>query len=356
MKGKKVGKRLTQAQETAPAAAGRARSRTALTMMLRNLAWNSGRWKKGGFSEFVRDFEPQVILVQAGDCGFMLRLARKLAKQYAIPLVVYNSEGYFFKKFDYFRASGIAHWVYPLFRRGFCKEFRKLMHSAEHVIYNCPALQQDYAKYFDTPSSVLYTATRLNRTVAPHNEPLRISYLGNLEVGRHTSLIEIANKIATIAPDVRLDVYGKMPNDQVERELTSCKQISLGGFVNYDKVTEVMHNSDILVHAEGFDDFYAKDSKYAFSTKIADSLACGNCFLVYAPEDFACTRYLKEHEAAYVVSNNSELEKVLERLIREPAARTGYRKQADALVLKNHQAEQNAAKFTEILNNAGAKK
>ena len=140
LKGKKVGKRLTPEQEAAPAASCKSHSRTALTMMLRNLAWNSGRWRKGGFSQFVRDFDPQVILVQAGDCGFMLRLARKLAKQYEIPLVVYNSEGYFFKKFDYFRANGIAHWVYPLFRRGFCREFRKLMRSADHVIYNCAGL------------------------------------------------------------------------------------------------------------------------------------------------------------------------------------------------------------------------
>ena len=202
----------------------------------------------------------------------------------------------------------------------------------------------------------MYTATRLARTNTPKNEPLRISYLGNLEVGRHASLIELANRIGKIAPGVKLDVYGKMPNEQVERELTLCEHIRLCGFVSYDKVTEVMHNSDILVHAEGFDDFYAEDSKYAFSTKIADSLACGNCFLVYAPQGFACTRYLKEHEAAYVVSDGREMEQVLEALLREPDARTKYQKQADALVLKNHQAEQNAAKFAEILNNAGAKK
>ena len=354
VKGKKVGKRLQMQEEAAQSGGGKARSRTALTMLLRDLIWNSGRWKKGGFSDFVREFDPQVILVQAGDCAFMLRLARKIAKQYQIPLVVYNSEGYYFKKFDYFRGTGFSHWCYPIFRRKFCKEFRKLMKQASAVIYNCSALQQDYGKVFDAPSHVLYTATQLQPSQKEVNEKLRISYLGNLEVGRHASLITLAQKIAKIDPSVKLDIYGKMPNEQIETELRACENINLCGFVTYEKVTEVMQNSDILVHAEGFDDFYREDSKYAFSTKIADSIACGTCFLVYAPQEFACTRYLKEH--AYVVSSEAELEQTLKLLICEPASRKKYLQQARALVQKNHQAQKNAAKFAEILNTAGAKK
>lgn len=354
VKGKKVGKRLENKEESATSASGKARSRTALTMLLRDMIWNSGRWKKGGFTDFVREFDPQVILVQAGDCAFMLRLARKLAKQYKIPLVVYNSEGYYFKKFDYFCGKGLAHWCYPIFRRKFCKEFRKLMKQADSVIYNCSALQQDYSKDFDTPSHVLYTATQLQPSQKTQNEKLRISYLGNLEVGRHASLIRMAQKIGKIDLTVKLDIYGKMPNAQIEKELSACDNINLCGFVTYEKVTEVMQNSDILVHAEGYDDFYREDSKYAFSTKIADSLACGTCFLVYAPQEFACTRYLQGY--AYVVSDEEALEQTLKSLICEPSSRKKYLQQASDLVQKNHQAQKNAAKFAEILIGAGAKK
>ena len=145
-----------------------------------------------------------------------------------------------------------------------------------------------------------------------------------------------------------------IPN--IEKELSACDNINLCGFVTYEKVTEVMQNSDILVHAEGYDDFYREDSKYAFSTKIADSLACGTCFLVYAPQEFACTRYLQEHEAAYVVSDEDALEQTLKSLICDPSSRKKYLQQASALVQKNHQAQKNAAKFAEILNTAGAKK
>lgn len=354
LKGKRVGKFLQpEVQETASSAAQKGRSRTALTMLLRDLVWGSGRWKKGGFYDFVRAFAPEVILLQAGDCAFMLDLGRKLAKEYNIPLVIYNSEGYYFKKYDYFRASGLAHLCYPIFRRHFCKSFEKAMRKASHVIYNCSALQQDYAEHFSVPSTVLYTATQLSpqnngdRTAQP-----RISYLGNLEVGRHESLITMANILGKLRPECKLDVYGKVPNEQVENELRACPHIRLCGFVSYEQVQEVMHNSDILVHAEGFDAFYTEDSKYAFSTKIADSLACGTCFLVYAPKEFACCRYLREHEAAYVVSAQEELEVALELLLNDPNARKRYLENAKTLVDKNHRAEENAAQFTQILNDA----
>ncbi len=352
VKGKRVGGRLVrkEKEEAIPSAPSKGPGRTALTMLLRNLVWNSGRWKKGGFEEFVKEFSPEVILLQAGDCAFMFRIAQKLAKQYRIPLVIYNSEGYFFKKHDYFLGKGVAHWCYPIFRRQFCKAFRKIMRRADYVIYNCSALQQDYAKYFDTPSEVLYTATQLKPAGKKQaNTPLRISYLGTLEVGRPQSLITLANILGEFG--TRLDVYGRFPNEQVERDLRACPHIRIGGFVSYEEVINVMQSSDILVHAEGFDDFYREDSKYAFSTKIADTLACGTCFLVYADKEFACSRYLTEHRAAYVVCNETELRQTVKRLIEFPESRNDYFDNAQKLVADNHQAERNAARFAEILNN-----
>ncbi len=352
VKGRHVGKLLTPQQTDAPAVpASMGHSRTALTMLLRDLIWSSGRWKKGGFHKFAEEFSPELLLLQAGDCAFMFKLAMKLARQYQIPIVVYNSEGYYFKKYDYFRASGIAHWCYPIFRRRLKRTFSKLMRKAAHVVYNCAALQQDYSAHFEAPSEVLYTATQLVPRKTPSENVLpRISYLGNLEVGRHASLIELARIIGEVSSELRIDIYGKMPNEQVERELRACPQIRLCGFVSYEEVVKTMHESDILLHAESFDEFYREDSKYAFSTKIADSLACGTCFFVYAPEEFACSRYLKEHEAAYVVSDLAEAKRVLKLLIEQPQARSRYFENAQKLVRENHQADQNAKRFAEILN------
>ena len=353
VKGTKVGRRLKKQELRGKPEAGteRKRARTPLTMLLRNLVWNSDRWKKGGFCAFVRAFVPEVILLQAGDCAFLLRLARKLSKEYHIPLVIYNSEGYYFKNYDYFRARGPAHFCYPLFRLQFCRQFRKTMRAASYAVYNCDALQKAYSAAFSTPSAVIYTATRLRPGKKRVENPLpRISYYGNLGVGRHEALLTAARTLRELAEDCCIDVYGKAPSEEIEQALKECRQIRFHGFVSYAQVQDGMRESDILLHIESFDDFYREDSKYAFSTKIADSLACGSCFLLFAPQEFACAQYLRENEAAYVVSDLPTLKQTLDRLLHAPEARERYIANALRLVEKNHSPETNAARFARILN------
>lgn len=343
---------IHQEDETATAghqktAGGR---RNSLTMMLRDLVWNSGRWAGKRFQQWVDEFSPEVILLQAGDCGFMLRIARKLAEKYHIPLVIYNSEGYYFKQFDYFQSKGIAKLAYPIFYRNFCREFDRTIRVASKSVYCCDKLKRDYDAYFGLPSEVIYTATQMIAVAnEPQNDPLQISYLGNLGVGRHEGLVDIANALQHISPELKLDVYGRIPNQTVEDAFERCPGICYRGFVSYDEVQNVIRHSDILIHTENFSDFYKEDLQYAFSTKIADSLASGRCFFLYAPGNLACTEYLKNHEAAYVIERKEDLLPCLEQLCSDSQARTKYIENALQLVKENHKAEKNAKHFQDIL-------
>lgn len=326
------------------------RKRNAISMMFRNMIWNSMRWAGDEFYCWVEEFKPELVLLQAGDCGFMLRLARKISEKFSIPLVIYNSEGYFFKKKNYFDSPGITKVFYPIFHWLFCREFEKTVKIAERSIYCCDKLKADYDKRFALPSDVIYTATEVvPERVETKNNPLRISYLGNLGVGRHSSLAEIGEVLQKISPELKLDIYGKIPNQQVERAFEQCLGIAYHGFISYEEVVDVIHRSDILIHAESFSDFSREDLKYAFSTKIADSLASGRCFLVYAPENMACSEYLKENKAAYVVDRYEDLLPVLEMLCSDSRARSAYLDNALRLVEKRHNGKENAKRFREIL-------
>lgn len=326
------------------------KTRNALTMLIRNAVWKIGAWENSGYWKWVQEVQPDIVLLQAGDCAFMYNLAVRTAERVNANLVIYNSEGYYYKNFDYFCGRGIAHALYPIFRRQLMKALEKAYNIASCAIYICDELKEQYAENFTIRSEVVYTGSEITyepKTVK--NSSFRTVYCGNLGLKRHESLIEIADVLQSISKNLYVDVYGKAPDNQVLEALNSCKGIRYHGLVPYEQVKYILRESDLLLYVESFDSFYQEDIKFGFSTKIADSLACGNSFLLYAPEHFACYQYLKKNKAAFTASNRLQLELVLKSIIDNPEERSKYRKAALALAEKNHNVEKNKKKFQKIL-------
>ena len=328
------------------------KGRNALTMLIRTIIWDSGKWKRNGFSDWVDSFSPDVIVVQAGDSPFIFKLARHIAKEKSIPIVIYNSENFYFKGYDYFRSHGIAHLLYPVFRVVLRRQLELIIKQAYMSVYICEKLEEDYKNAFNMPSKTIYTATEMNQLKTEKHEGFIVSYLGNLGVGRHRPLIEIGDTLQRISKDYHLDIYGSIPSKEIEDQLKACSGIQLKGFISYEKVIEVMEKSDVLVHAEDFEPFYREGLKRAFSTKVADTLASGKCFLLYAPGEVACADYLKKNNAAYVVNDKSELYDVLKELSSNAESRVRYKDNALRLVQKNHNVIKNAMVFQQIIKAA----
>lgn len=324
--------------------------RNPLTMLIRDFVWRFGGWKKCGFWSWIKEFSPDVVLLQAGDCPFMFDLALKVAKKQSAKLVVYNSEGYYFKDFDYFRTKGLKKTFYPIFRARLKLATKRVYKKVDYAFYICDELKKAYDECFKHNSIVLHTASEFVPIKKEKtHEGFIASYCGNLGLDRHKNLIEIANALQEISCDLFVDVYGKIPSENVKKDFDDCKGIRYHGLIPYSEVKNVLYESDLIIHTESFDDFYKKDLEFAFSTKIADSLSCGTCFMIYAPENMACTKYLQENEAAYVVSEKYKLKDVLSEIVKNPGARNRYLPAAEALASKNHKADKNVEKFQSIL-------
>lgn len=322
------------------------RKKRPINYVVRNLIWDSNRWKSKVFEKWLDDFKPDVVVLQLGDYAFMLRIALGIAKKRNIPLVIYNSEDYYFKDINSFSL------LYHFYRLDYKRQVRKLISYSSHSIYNSEMLQQTYQQEFEHQSSVIMTSTDVTPAKDKKvHSPIVVSYLGNLGVGRHEPLIEIAKALHHLDSDIYLDIYGKIPNKEVEKTLKECDGIRLKGFVSYEEVIDIMKSSDLLVHAENFSDFYRWDLKHAFSTKIADSLASGTCFFVYAPENTALTNYLLTNQVACVVTEADNLLSTLSELLKKPAIRKQYTEKALKLVKESHEIGKNREIFREILEN-----
>lgn len=326
-------------------------SRNALTMLAREIIWKLGCWKKSGYWLWVSRYKPDIVLLQAGDCAFMFKLALETARKCHAKLVIYNTEGYYFKKFDYFRDVGLAHYVYPIFHYILKKAIRKAYRYSDFAIFNCEALEKDFCDEFNITSDVIYTATDIQgfETKKSNKNSFVVSYAGNLGVGRSTSLVDIANIIHKINPNYYLDVYGTIPNKRVEKEFNECPGLRFQGRVSYEGVKNIMQSSDLLIHTEGFEPYYLEDLKYAFSTKIADCLASNRCFLMYAPKEFAETKYLLQNEVAFVATSKDELKNILQEVILKTEIRMKYCKNAKKIAELNHNQKNSVVKFQQIL-------
>lgn len=323
--------------------------RNPFTMLIRNFLWNRKKWR-GTFYKWVDKFKPELVFLQAGDAPFMFDIAVSIAKKHNIPMAIYNSEDYYFKNYNYFRNSGIWGIFYPLFRGKLKKATKKAIDYASLSIYISEDLKNTYDKEFNKNSDYIYTSTEVTPCIKESNEYV-FSYLGNLGLNRHIGLIKIANALNKINNNYKLNVYGKLPNDDVKNAFDACPSIDYKGLVGYGEVKEAIKSSMLVFHTESFEEFYSKDICHGFSTKIPDSLASGTCFVLFAPEHISCAKYIKEKDCAVLISDEAQLKDKLAEIIDNKDRRSYYIERAIKIAEENHSAEKNREKFACLINN-----
>ena len=284
--------------------------KTPLKMLFRELVWKYGCWNNNYLDMWLNEVNPTAILVVAGDNAFTLDFARKVAKKRKIPIILYSTEEYPFKNYNYVTRK--ASLFYVLWRAKLKKAYKRIGKHVKAGVLNTEALAKLYKSAYSYPCYAVYQSSDINKIDNYKvSKTITISYLGNLGLNRHKALIQIAEVLSEINTNIKLDIYGKA-NDCVIKELKECSAIRFKGFIEYEEVVNVMHNSTLLIHAEYMDEFYTRDLKYAFSTKITDSVCSGTPFFIYAPDELIETQFLKENDCAFVVTKKSELK---ERLI-----------------------------------------
>ncbi len=291
-------------------------------------------WGHKAFRRWLKEVDPDVLFYMVGESIFLDKLVMKACKKTGKPLVLYNGEAY--RIIDLQKRHGLERAYYKKTE----KLYRALEKEACLVLYNCPMLQRDYeARYAPTaPGMVTYNSAHCGTAPYVPKESLTITYFGNLGVGRSDSLLRVGDILGELSPDLRLDIYGTaLPED--EARFRAHKNIAYHGFVSAESLQQIIERSDILLHVESFDPDITQRLKYAFSTKIAQCLCAGRCFVSFAPEETASSRYLLSLDGVAVAKNEQELKELLTKLTSQPALRRSYAQKALEWGRKNHDKE-----------------
>lgn len=297
--------------ETAPMGVAH---KTPMKMLAREAVWLLGRWKGHRLREWIEGFRPERLCLFLANNTFLIRLAVEIGQRYRIPLLVYSTEGYCFMDYNYFTNRPSV--LYKLYYGWLYGSYRRSARFVSEGFFNCTLLRDRYAEAFGYPCRCVMNGSEIDfvdrRT--PEGTPV-VSYLGNLGLGRHRALMEIARALQETDPKLYLDIYGAAPDEEARGELEACPGVRFHGFVSYGEVVRIIHESSLLVHAEWNDERVNRDLKYAFSTKIADSLCSGTPLLIYANEGLAETVFLKENGCAFVVHERDRLKAALEQAL-----------------------------------------
>lgn len=298
---------------------------------LREILWIISPWGHHKLDEWIKQISPDVLVYMVGESIFMDRLVLRVCRMTQKPLVLYNGEAY--RIIDCRERHGLERIYY----RSCQKYYVQLAKEARLVIYNSEMLKQNYEnKYvFFGESVVAYNSAESNFSEYCPNEKLKITYFGNLGVGRVDSLLQTADALTEIDPSCVIDVYGNAPDGELEK-LSAHPGIIYHGFASAEQLHEIIDASDILLHVESFDPAYIDKLKYAFSTKIAQCFCAGRCLFSYAPKGTASTQYLLSTESAVVAAAPDELKNGLALIINNKEIRTEYAKRAKRLATQKH--------------------
>lgn len=321
--------------------------KNSIVFLAREMIWNLKFWNNKEFEQWLNTFKPEIILFQAGDSGFLFRIAKRIKEKYGAKLVMYNTEGYYFKSKSYLVETKFSNFFYPILHYYFCKEYKKFMNACEMSIYNCTSLRDDYEACISHNNDVIMASSEFTNEELSSNQKKEhhIVYAGNIGLGRHESIIEFAKAVWEIDKNLYIDIYTQISDENIKRQLENSPGIRLHQFVAYKKLQKIILNSEYLLHIENFSEFYRDDLKYAFSTKIADSLASGNCLIIYAPEEIAICRYLTDKDAAVLITSKKELKKKLNQLLSNKDYQHQLKNNGRVLALKNHDILTNRDKF-----------
>ena len=336
-----------QTSDTKRASIGK---KTLYKVAVREFIWSGKRWYCEALQRWLDDFNPEQVVFQLGDSIFMFNVALYIATSRNIPLIIYNTEGYYFFPRNWHEKSLCDGWLFKLYRRSYRKKVEEMMQVASYCVHLNDKLKDDYDRAFNILSTVIYNSSsvsRSNKELFATNNP-RISYLGNLGLDRDSALIEIGAVLQEINPHYYIDVYGRA-DENMQRRFQASPGVNYKGLVSYDEVKDVISHSDILFHVETQYGYHERQLQYAFTTKIADSLASGKCFIVYAPIQLACTQYVIKNKCGWVATNKKELRTAILNVIDDDELRVAIINKAVEVASKNHDLTQNASKFQEIL-------
>jgi len=320
-------------------------NKSSMVYLLRGILWRKKYWCTKQFNDWLDDFNPECIFLSFSDDYFIPQIALYVAEKFNIPIVSSIGDDYYFNyKFS-------LSPLYNLYKLTYRKLIRRVFRNPGSVIYIGNKIKDKYNSEFVLNGETVYLTSSIQRrdfriidTKAP-----KISYFGNIRLGRNESLSDIGEVLREINPSYFLDVYSNEIEKTIIETLINNSNIRLHEAIPYDEVVRITLESDIIVVVEGFKRKDIDISRYSLSTKVADSLASGVNVLAYGSTECGAIEYALETESIAVCTDKSDLKETIQRLIFDASYQKENYEKAKKICETNHTLKNSCSIFEGVI-------
>lgn len=316
-------------------------------MTIRNAIWSLSSWYNKSLKNWLDEFNPNIVFFAAGDYSFSYRIAIKIAKKRKIPLIMCCFDDFF---------------IYDINNKGFfgtlnhkilLKDAKKTVDVSKKLIVTNSLMSKEYEKLFGVHCPILFTSSSITR-LDNRDTKNKISYLGNLGLGRYEKLVEFGQKLRIMNDSnlpKHIDVYSSVDDISKYPLLNEENGIHFHGSVSYSEVLNIIDESLAVLHVESTNDIYRRRVHFSLSTKIADSLGSNAVLIAYGPIEVASFQYLIENKCAIVIGEDDDFEKKI-KCLNDNEIKDDIIKNAHTVFEKNHYGNKNSLIVKKIIENS----
>ena len=319
---------------------------TPLKYLLRKWVWKKKYWDTSQLENWLDEFNPQCVFLAFSDDFFIPEIALFVADRYNIPIMSCIGDDYYFN--DRFSLSPF----YRIYRKKYKNLIRTVFAHRGSAIYIGDKIRDKYNAEFGLNGETVYLTSDIERH--PFKEinmdNPRISYCGNIRLGRNTSLADIGEALVAIHPSYKLEVYSTEKNEEFIKVLKGKPGIDYKGAVPYNEVMKVMQDSDVVVIVEGFAPKDVTITKYSLSTKAADAMATGGQILVYGSMQCGVVEYMASTGCAVVCTEKDRLRGAITTLLEDPVLQRKLYAQSERMSFEHHDKNRNLSLSESMFN------
>ena len=324
--------------------------KTPLNRLARKWLWKEKYWNTEYFRNWIDEFKPECVFLAFSDDFFINQIALFVADRFNIPIMTCIGDDY------YFNDKKSLSPLYHIYRKKYKRIIDTVFAHKCSAIYISDKIRDRYNREFAVEGDTVYLTSDIPRkdfrainTISP-----RITYCGNIRLGRNQSIVEVADALAEINPAYQIEVFSSETDKKYTSVLKKCKNVFFRGAIPYDEVVDVFKTSDLVLIVEGFEEKDVNLTRYSLSTKAADSISSGCQIITYGSSECGVVEYMQGIDCSIVCTERSQLVEKIKQLMIDPVLQKKYYDKSFKIMNENHSLEKSNKKterlFAELLS------